>query len=78
MKIKILLVISSILLLNCLLIETEGTQNYIIVPDNYSNVQDAIDNAQENDIIIIRNGIFYENLYINKPLSLIGTDKDNR
>jgi parallel beta-helix repeat protein len=44
----------------------------IIVPENYSTIQEAIDNAEENGIIYVMNGTYNENLTIKKSLSLIG------
>ncbi|GFO96024.1 periplasmic copper-binding protein [groundwater metagenome] len=42
----------------------------IYVPDNYAKIQWAVDNASGGDTIIVRNGIYYENVKINKPLTI--------
>jgi parallel beta-helix repeat protein len=42
-------------------------------PD-YANIQDAIDNASNGDIIDIRPGLYFEHLIVNKSLTLIGTN----
>jgi len=47
----------------------------IIVPDNYPTIQEAINNANEGDIIYVRNGTYYENVIVNKTVSLIGDNK---
>ncbi len=47
----------------------------IIVPQDYSSIQEAINAASENDKIVVKQGIYYENLIIDKPLSLSGEDK---
>ena len=39
-------------------------------------IQNLIDNASNGDTIYIPNGTYYENIIINKPISLIGEDKD--
>jgi parallel beta-helix repeat protein len=39
-------------------------------------IQDLIDNAPEGDTINIPSGIYYENIIINKSISLIGEDKE--
>ena len=44
-------------------------------PNNYSSIQDAIDDAHHNDTIFVFNGTYYEAVLINKPLQLIGEDK---
>jgi len=48
----------------------------ITVPDDYPTIQGAVNAASENDTIFVRNGTYYENLAINKAVSLIGEDKD--
>jgi parallel beta-helix repeat protein len=48
----------------------------IIVPDNYTTIQDAIDAADPGDTIYARNGTYYENLFINKTISLVGENPE--
>lgn len=43
---------------------------------NYTTIQEAIDNASSGDSIYVHVGIYYENLLINKTLSIVGEDKD--
>ncbi|HEC75756.1 MAG TPA: hypothetical protein ENI33_00660, partial [Thermoplasmatales archaeon] len=43
---------------------------------NYSKIQYAIDNASDGDTIFVYNGTYYENVVINKSISLIGEDKN--
>ena len=47
----------------------------IIVPDDYLKIQWAIGNASEGDTIFVKEGTYYENLMISKPLSLRGENK---
>ena len=48
----------------------------IIVPDDYSSIQNAIDNASPGDKILVRSGIYKENMEVDKyGLSLIGENK---
>ena len=44
-------------------------------PNNYSSIQNAIDDAQHNDTVYVFNGTYYEAVLIDKPLSLIGENK---
>jgi len=44
---------------------------------NYSKIQDAIDDASNGDTVFVYYGIYYENLFINKSISLISDNKDN-
>ncbi len=46
-------------------------------PDNYSSIQTAIDAASPHSRIIVYNGTYNENIHINKPLSLIGNDRNS-
>ena len=49
--------------------------NYIHIKSG-GYIQDLIDNASDGDTIYIPSGTYYENIIINKSISLIGEDKD--
>lgn len=44
----------------------------IIIPDDYSNIQAGIDNAQPYDDILVRPGTYHETIDIDIPLTLYG------
>jgi nitrous oxidase accessory protein len=47
----------------------------IVVPDDYVSIQEAIDNANEGDTVLVKSGTYYnQTVSINKSLSLIGED----
>ena len=74
MKIGVLLVILS-LSLNCFfLIQNRvwATPNTIVVPDDYPTIQAAVNAAQQGDNITVKEGIYYENVVVNKSVSLVG------
>ena len=48
----------------------------ITVPDDYPSIQEAINNASEGDIIFVKQGIYYENVVVNKTISLIGESRN--
>jgi parallel beta-helix repeat protein len=48
----------------------------IIVPSDYSTIQDAIDNADEGATIYVKKGVYVENPIVNKTVALIGEDRD--
>ncbi len=50
-------------------------QRTIIVPDEYQTIQEAVNNANEGDVILVRTGTYYENVVVNKSVSLIGENK---
>jgi parallel beta-helix repeat protein len=47
-----------------------------IVPDDYSTIQEAVNNANVGDMIFVKNGTYYENVIVNKSLMLVGESKD--
>jgi nitrous oxidase accessory protein NosD len=48
----------------------------VVIPDDYSTIQEAINAANNGDTIFIREGIYSENITINKPISLKGENPD--
>ena len=51
--------------------------NTIWVPDNYTTIQEAINNATEEETIFVRSGTYYERVVVNKKVSLIGENKQD-
>lgn len=48
----------------------------IYVPDSYGTIQGAVNAANPGDAIIVRRGIYTENVFLNKSLTLIGEDRN--
>jgi parallel beta-helix repeat protein len=48
----------------------------IIVPDNYTTIQGAINNASSGATIFVRTGTYYEHVVINKTITLVGEDSN--
>jgi hypothetical protein len=46
-------------------------------PGNYTTIQSAVDAASPDDTIFVYNGIYFENVQINKSINLIGENIDN-
>jgi parallel beta-helix repeat protein len=42
---------------------------------NYTKIQDAIDNASNGDIVFVFNGLYYENVRVNKSITLLGENQ---
>jgi parallel beta-helix repeat protein len=47
----------------------------ITVPDDYATIQGAVNAANDGDTINVRAGTYYENVIINKKVSLVGEDR---
>jgi len=47
-------------------------------PDNYTRIQDAIDDASSGDTVFVYDDSspYYENIFIDKSISLIGEDRE--
>jgi len=48
----------------------------IIVPDDYPTIQEAINAANPEDTVFVKAGIYYENVIVNKTVSLIGENRE--
>jgi pectin methylesterase-like acyl-CoA thioesterase len=46
----------------------------IVVPDDYSTIQEAVDAASEGDTIFVKSGTYNESVSIDVAISLIGED----
>ena len=44
---------------------------------DYNNIQDAINMANDGDVIFVKEGIYFENLIIDKMIYLTGENKNN-
>jgi len=44
--------------------------------DHFDNIQDGIDTVNKNRKVLVYNGTYYENIIINKSISIIGEDKN--
>ncbi len=58
--------------------EIDGNTLYVggSGPDNYTSIQDAINNASNGDTIFVYSGRYYEDIYIWKNINLIGEDRN--
>jgi parallel beta-helix repeat protein len=50
--------------------------NTVVVPDDYSTIQEAINTASKGDIVYVKSGEYLEYLVVNKSVSLVGENKE--
>jgi parallel beta-helix repeat protein len=58
-------------------LNVKASPDTIRVPQDYPTIQEAINQANPGDTIQVSSGTYYENIFINKTLTLIGEDKNN-
>lgn len=78
MKLVKILIIGMLFLQNFIILQSLAEEFYfnkndwdIIVPDDYLTIQDAINNSNINDRIFVRDGIYQENIIVDKNGLLI-------
>ncbi len=49
----------------------------LVVPDDYATITAAVDHASAGDIIMVKSGVYYENIQVTKSLTLEGQDSNN-
>jgi len=76
MALFIILCLSSMSCLKDYKISVKASPNAIYVPDDYEKIQWAIGNATDGDTIFVHNGTYYENVVINKSVTLVGEARD--
>jgi nitrous oxidase accessory protein len=73
----VLLLLISVVLVSLPKIEVvKAEPKIIVVPDDYSSIQDAIEIAENGDRVLVKSGLYYAQVVINKSLSLIGENKE--
>ena len=49
----------------------------VLVPSEIPTIQEAIDAASDGDQILVEEGVYYENVMIDKGISLVGANREN-
>ncbi len=80
-KIASLVLVLIFLILNLIVISQPATvkaqPKTIIVPDDYSTIQAAVDHASTGDTVFVKNGTYHENITVTKSIQLIGENPQN-
>ena len=75
-----MLLLLTIVPLSTTAVEKSAFINTIYVDDSggadYTSIQEAINNAEEGATVYVYMGTYYENIFINKTLSLIGEKRN--
>src|SRR4030042_4778137 len=48
----------------------------VTVPDDYLTIQEAINNANDGDTVFVKAGTYFENIVVNKTVSLFGQGRE--
>lgn len=77
-KFIIAIVVIALFVTSLLVVRSPAPIGSIIVPDDYSSIQTAVDHAFVGQTIFVRNGLYTEQyITVNKSLSLIGENPEN-
>ena len=57
-------------------VTVKASPDVIHVPTDYPTIQEAINHANSGDTIFVHNETYYENLLVNKSISLVGEDRE--
>jgi nitrous oxidase accessory protein NosD len=63
-----------LMLLGAVSVRLGNSSKTIVVPDDYATISAAVNSASSGDTILVKSGVYYENVVITKSLTLIGED----
>ena len=76
-----LIITGSVTAINTTHIQTQSKGDILYVggsgAGNYTRIQDAIDNASDNDTVFVYSGTYSEGIIINKTINLLGEYKES-
>ena len=70
-----LLMLLTLSILSTAAVQSVEGSNQIVVPTDYSTIQEAVDQASPGDTVFVKKGTYQECVVINKSLTLIGENK---
>jgi hypothetical protein len=63
-----------LMLLGTVSVRVGNSSKTIVVPNDYASISAAVNSASPGDTILVKSGVYYENVLITKSLTLIGED----
>jgi parallel beta-helix repeat protein len=75
-KAILLLPVIYLLVLGLMQFDAKASPTIIKVPQDYTTIQEAINHANPGDTVSVSAGTYYENLYIDKNLTLTGENRE--
>ncbi len=77
-KITTAIAVITLLIASIIILRFPSTIGSIVVPDDYSSIQTAVDHAFSGQTIYVRSGVYSDqSITINKPLYLMGENPNN-
>jgi parallel beta-helix repeat protein len=67
----------SVMTVCAITIQRGSASKTIVVPDDHSTISAAVDHASSGDTVLVKGGVYNENLLINKSLTVMGEDSRN-
>ena len=68
--------VTALVLQSNLVVDAAESKTIRVVPNDYSSIQEAINAAENGDIVLVTPGIYYENVIVNKTISLIAENQN--
>ncbi len=76
-KISLLLLLFALAISGLVRVEFVKAEKEIVVPQDFPTINSAIGNASQGDTILVKNGVYNENLVIDKPLMIVSENKSS-
>jgi pectin methylesterase-like acyl-CoA thioesterase len=68
------IIVTFLTVLTVMNFQLSEASNVVTVPDDYQTIGAAINHANQGDTIVVKQGTYAENLFVNKQITLQGED----
>jgi len=73
----VVLIFISVMIVCAITTQRGNASKTIVVPDDYSTISAAVDHASPGDTVLVKRGVYNENLLITKSLTVMGEESEN-